>query len=41
MPMPPSIHTASNRPAGWGIVPAGATSLAKELPIVLGGIGPG
>jgi hypothetical protein len=39
MPMPPSIHTASNRPAGWGIVPAGATSLAKELPIVLGGIG--
>ena len=39
MPMPPSIHNASSRPAGWGIVPVGATSLAKELPIVLGGIG--
>jgi NitT/TauT family transport system permease protein len=25
--------------AGWGIVPPGATSLAREVPIVLGGIG--
>ena len=25
--------------AGWGVVPPGATSLARELPIVLGGIG--
>jgi NitT/TauT family transport system permease protein len=39
MPMQPSIPNASSRPAGWGIVPVGATSLAKDLPIVLGGIG--
>jgi len=34
--------SASNRPGssiGWGIVPAGATSLARELPIVLAGMG--
>jgi NitT/TauT family transport system permease protein len=34
-----SIHNASSQPVGWGIVPVGATSLARELPIVLGGIG--
>jgi NitT/TauT family transport system permease protein len=39
MPMRQSIHNASSRPVGWGIVPVGATSLARELPIVLGGIG--
>ena len=39
MPMPQSIHNASSQPVGWGIVPVGATSLARELPIVLGGIG--
>src|ERR1019366_9585911 len=39
MPMRQSIHNAPSRPAGWGIVPVGATSLARELPIVLGGIG--
>jgi NitT/TauT family transport system permease protein len=34
--------SASDQPGasiGWGIVPAGATSLARELPIVLGGMG--
>jgi|SRR5450755_1150815 hypothetical protein len=39
MPMRQSISNASSRPAGWGIVPVGAASLARELPIVLGGIG--
>jgi NitT/TauT family transport system permease protein len=39
MPMRQSIHNGSSRPSGWGIVPVGATSLARELPIVLGGIG--
>jgi NitT/TauT family transport system permease protein len=39
MPMRPSTNNAFSRPAGWGIVPVGATSLARELPIVLGGIG--
>ncbi len=39
MPMRQSIHDASPRPAGWGIVPAGVTSLARELPIMLGAIG--
>jgi NitT/TauT family transport system permease protein len=34
-----SIQDASFRLAGWGRVPVGATSLARELPIVLGGIG--
>ena len=28
-----------SRPAGWGMVPAGATPLIRELPIVLGGMG--
>ena len=37
--MQESINNAASRPAGWGIVPAGVTSLARELPIVLGGIG--
>ena len=37
--MPESINSASSRPAAWGNVPAGVTSLARELPIVLGGIG--
>jgi NitT/TauT family transport system permease protein len=35
-------ESASNKPGasiGWGIVPAGATSLARELPIVLAGMG--
>src|SRR5580698_1054034 len=36
--MPESIHNTA-RPAAWGMVPAGVTSLARELPIVLGGIG--
>ena len=36
--MQQSVHNTSSRPPGWGIVP-GATSLAKDLPIVLGGIG--
>jgi NitT/TauT family transport system permease protein len=34
--------SASDQPGasiGWGIVPAGATSLARELPIVLAGMG--
>jgi NitT/TauT family transport system permease protein len=40
MPMRHSINdNAPSRAAGWGIVPTGATSLARELPIVLGGIG--
>jgi NitT/TauT family transport system permease protein len=39
MPMKQSVHNGSSPPAGWGIVPAGATSLARELPIVLGGMG--
>jgi NitT/TauT family transport system permease protein len=39
MPMRPSIHNDPSRPAAWGIVPVGATSLLRELPIVLGGIG--
>lgn len=39
MPMQGSTNNAPSRPAGWGIVPAGVTSLARELPIVLGGIG--
>jgi NitT/TauT family transport system permease protein len=34
----PSNRTAS-RSLPWGIVPAGATSLFRELPIVLGGVG--
>src|ERR1700690_2655097 len=34
-----STHNGSSRPAGWGIVPVGATSLTRELPIVLAGIG--
>jgi NitT/TauT family transport system permease protein len=34
-----SIHNVSSQPVGWGIVSVGATSLARELPIVLGGIG--
>jgi hypothetical protein len=38
MPMPQSIPNSS-RPAGWGIVPVGAVSLARELPIVLAGMG--
>jgi len=37
--MPQSIKNGSSRPAGWGIVPGGATSLARELPIVLAGMG--
>jgi NitT/TauT family transport system permease protein len=36
--MPESIHNTA-RPAAWGMVPAGVTSLTRELPIVLGGIG--
>jgi len=28
-----------SRPAGWGFVPSGLTSLPRELPIVFGGIG--
>lgn len=35
-------RSASDEPGasiGWGIVPAGATSLARELPIVLAGMG--
>jgi NitT/TauT family transport system permease protein len=39
MPMRQSIHNGSSRPAGWDIVPVGAASLARELPIVLGGMG--
>jgi NitT/TauT family transport system permease protein len=34
-----TIHNGSSQPSGWGTVPVGATSLARELPIVLGGIG--
>jgi NitT/TauT family transport system permease protein len=36
--MPQSIRDQSSIPPGWGVVPVGATSLARELPIVLGGI---
>lgn len=39
MPMRPSIHNDPSRPAAWGIVPVGATSLLRELPIVLAGVG--
>src|SRR6266852_8858208 len=39
MTMRQSTHNGSSQPSGWGIVPVGATSLARELPIVLGGIG--
>jgi NitT/TauT family transport system permease protein len=39
MAMRQSIHNSSSRPAGWGVVPSGVTSLARELPIVLGTIG--
>jgi hypothetical protein len=39
MPLRQSTHNGSYRPAGWGIVPVGATSLARELPIVVAGIG--
>ncbi len=39
MPMQESTNETSPRPAAWGIVPAGITSLAREFPIVLGGIG--
>src|ERR1700692_4134049 len=38
MPIRQSIPRASPRPVGWG-VPVGATSLARELPIVVAGIG--
>jgi NitT/TauT family transport system permease protein len=34
-----SIPNAIIRPAGWGIVPRGATSLIREVPIVLGAMG--
>jgi len=34
-----SIASTLARPAGWGLVPPGATSFLRELPIVLGGMG--
>jgi NitT/TauT family transport system permease protein len=34
-----SIASTVTRPAGWGMVPPGATSFIRELPIVLGGMG--
>ena len=33
------MDNATPQPTGWGWVPVGATSLARELPIVLAGIG--
>ena len=39
MPMQETTSDPSPRPAAWGIVPAGVTSLARELPIALGAIG--
>jgi NitT/TauT family transport system permease protein len=33
------ISGEAARPAGWGIMPPGATSFARELPIIFGGIG--
>ena len=39
MPAPRSASKVPTPPAGWGVVPPGATSLARELPIVLAGIG--
>src|SRR5215467_5164928 len=34
-----SIASTLARPAGWGLVPPGATSFLRELPIVFGGMG--
>jgi NitT/TauT family transport system permease protein len=34
-----SVSNVSSSAAGWGIVPSGATSLAREIPIVLAGVG--
>jgi NitT/TauT family transport system permease protein len=39
MPQRTSISRAPIRPTGWGNVPPGVTSLLREVPIVLGGLG--
>jgi NitT/TauT family transport system permease protein len=38
MQQPASTRNMPPQPAGWGVVPAGASSLFRELPIVFGGI---
>jgi NitT/TauT family transport system permease protein len=39
MHLPQAIRNAASRSFGWGVVPVGATSFVRELPILLGGMG--